>query len=249
MTYHPTYRVLLTGASGFAGNATLRQCLSDARISALASVGRRVMGVEHPKLTEVVHTDFTDQSAIAGHFDGLDAVYFCLGISQRDVPDEKMYQEITYDYTMETARLLEQHSPEAIFHFLSGAGTNVNGRFMWARVKGEAERDLSRMNLGGAVHYRPGLIVGDGVTKSHYTMERLLRPLEFLYRPLKGLSIRTSEFGQAMIQATIDGMTDAVLENRDLRDLAERYQTDPSRPQNHRDPNDRRMVDSASCRL
>ena len=227
MTDHPTYRVLITGASGFAGNAVLQQCFDDPRISAVTSVGRKLLGIEHLKLTEVVHSDFTDQSAIASHFDGVDAVYFCLGISQSDVRDEKRYREITYDYTMETARLLEQHSPEAVIHFLSGAGTNVNGRFMWARVKGEAERDLSKMSLGGAVHYRPGLIVGEGSTKARYTMERVLRPVEFVYRPLKSLSVRASEFGQAMIRATVEGMRDAVLENRDLRELAERYETDP----------------------
>lgn len=219
----PTYRVLVTGASGLAGGAVLEQCLKDPRISAVTAVGRRSLDVEHPKLTQVVHTDFADQSAIVSHYEELDAVYYCLGISQSDVRDEKRYREITYDYAMETARRLKDRSPRAVIHFLSGAGTNANGRFMWARIKGETERDLSGMSLGGAVHYRPGLIVGHGSMKSRYMAERLLRPLEFLYRPFKGLSIRASEFGQAMIQATIDGLTDAILENRDLRALAERY--------------------------
>lgn len=220
-----TYRVLITGASGFAGGAVLDQCLNDRRISAVTSVGRRSLGREHPKLTEVTHADFTDQSAIAAHYENLDAVYFCLGISQSDVPDEQRYREITYDYTMETARRLKEGSPDAVMHFLTGAGTKLNGRFMWARVKGEAERDLSNMGLGGAVHYRPALIVGHGSMRARYAMERLLRPLEFLYRPLRGLSIRADEFGQAMIQATVEGLTEGVLENRDLRTMAERYET------------------------
>ena len=225
-----TCRILITGASGFTGRAVLQQCLKDPRISAVTSVGRRSLSVEHAKLTEVVHADFTDQSAIASRYEGLDAVCFCLGISQGDVPDEKRYREITYAYTMETACRLKDHSPRAVIHFLSGAGTNVNGRFMWARIKGEAERDLSSMGLGGAVHYRPGLIVGVGSMKSRYTTEKFLRSLEFLYRPFKGLSIRTHEFGQAMIRAMIEGLTDAVLENSDLRALAERYQADPNSP-------------------
>ena len=218
-----SYRTLITGASGFAGRAVLQQSLDDPRISRVTSIGRKSLDLEHPKLTEVIHVDFNDQSAIAGHYRDLDAVHFCLGISQSDVSDERRYREITYDYTMETARRLKEHSPRAVMHFLSGAGTNVNGRFMWARIKGEAERDLSTMGLGGAVHYRPGLIVGVGSEQSRYASERLLRPLEFLYRPFKALSLRTQEFGQAMIQATVEGLTDAVLENRDLRALAERY--------------------------
>ena len=137
------YRILITPASGFAGRAVLEQCLRDYRIGAVTSVGRRSLGLAHPKLTEVIHTNFLDQSTIAGRYEGLDAVYFCLGISQSDVREEWHYREITYDYTMETARRLEVASPQAVFHFLSGAGTNVDGRFMWARVKGVAERDLS----------------------------------------------------------------------------------------------------------
>ncbi len=222
------YRVLITGASGFAGGAVLRRCLQDARISAVTSVGRRILGIQHPKLTEVAHDDFKEQSGIAKHYEGLDAVYFCLGISQSDVPDGKRYREITYDYTMETGRRLKDKSPGAVLHFLSGAGANVSGRFMWARIKGEAERDLSAMGLGGAVHYRPGLIVGQGSMKSRYVMEKLLRPLEFVYRPFQSISIRTDEFAQAMLQATVECLTDAILENRDLRVLAERYQADPN---------------------
>lgn len=226
MTDSSTHRVLITGATGFAGASVLRVCLSDGRIAAVTSVSRRPLGIEHPKLTEVVHADFEDQSAIASRYEELDAVYYCLGISQSDVPDEARYREITYDYTMESARWLKDRSPRAAMHFLSGAGTSVNGRFMWSRIKGEAERDLSAAGLGGAVHYRPALIVGDGSVQSRYTMEKLLRPLEFLYRPLKGFSIRTTEFGWAMIQATVEDIREAVLENRDLRALAERYRAE-----------------------
>jgi hypothetical protein len=64
--------------------------------------------------------------------------------------------------------------------------------------------------------------------KSRYTMEKLLRPLEFLYRPFKNLSIRADEFAQAMLQATVEGLTDGVLENRDLRALAARYGAESS---------------------
>jgi uncharacterized protein YbjT (DUF2867 family) len=224
MTEHSSYRILLTGASGFAGGAVLKLCLDDPRVSAVTSVGRKASELEHPKLTEVVHAEFDAQSAIADHYRDLDAVFFCLGISQSDVREEERYREITYGYTMESARLLREYSPRAVFHFLTGAGTNVNGRFMWARIKGEAERDLSAMGLGGAVHYRPALIVGQASEEPRYAMEKWMRPLEFLYRPFKSFSIRTGEFGCAMIQAMVEGLTDAVLENRDLRVLAERYQ-------------------------
>ncbi len=219
----PAFRVLLTGATGFAGGGVLSQCLADPRIMSVTVLGRRPVGRSHAKLLNVVLEDFIDQSAVGEHFDGLDVVFFCLGISQSDVPDPVRYRTITYEYTMETARRMKARCPDAVMHFLSGAGTKVTSRLMWARVKGEAERDLSTAGLGGAVHYRPALVVGERGMSSRYRAERLLRPLEPLYRPLRGLSLRASELGQAMIQATVEGTTSGTFENRDIRDLADRY--------------------------
>ena len=49
---------------------------------------RRSTGVQHPKLREIVHADYLDYSAVAGEFAGVDACYFCLGVSVSQVPDE-----------------------------------------------------------------------------------------------------------------------------------------------------------------
>ncbi len=107
-----------------------------------------------------------------------------------------------------------------MFHFLSGAGTHVDGRWMWARIKGETERDLGSVGLGGVVAYRPALIMGGPGELSRYRTEAVLRPLEFLYRPFRGFSVRTRELGAAMVQAAVDGRREGVLENRDLRRMA-----------------------------
>ena len=134
-----TMRVALFGATGAAGSGVLRQCLADARVTEIIAVTRRPLGVASPKLTEVIWSDFLDLEPLAKRLTGLDACFYCLGISQTQVPDPARYREITYDFTMAAAQTLLRHSPAHTFHFLSGSGADPTGRsrILFARVKGE----------------------------------------------------------------------------------------------------------------
>ncbi len=57
-------KVILFGGSGMVGQGVLRECLIDPGVETVLSVGRSPLGVQHPKLREIVHKDFTDYSAI-----------------------------------------------------------------------------------------------------------------------------------------------------------------------------------------
>jgi hypothetical protein len=46
------------------------------------------------------------------------------------------------DFAVAAARALWRASPDAVFQFISGKSTRLDSRYMWARVKGETERDL-----------------------------------------------------------------------------------------------------------
>src|SRR4051794_27738834 len=117
------------------GQGVLRECLRAADVDQVISVVRAPGGTRDPKLVEVVHADFSDFSAIADRFAGVDACLFCLGVSSAGMT-EADYTRITYDTTMAAARLVPR---TAVFIYVSGAGTG--GRSMWARVKGKTEDD------------------------------------------------------------------------------------------------------------
>ena len=72
----------------------LRACLASPRVSEVRSVSRRTTGARHAKLREIIHDDFLDYTAIAGEFAGIDACFFCLGISVTPVPAEADYRRI-----------------------------------------------------------------------------------------------------------------------------------------------------------
>jgi uncharacterized protein YbjT (DUF2867 family) len=107
-------RVVIVGASGMVGGYALRYLLEDPAVGGVTSIGRRTLGVSHPKLTEILHSDFADCSALAGALSGQDAAVFCLGVYTGAVPDAEL-RRITVDYTVEFARVLRAGSPNATF--------------------------------------------------------------------------------------------------------------------------------------
>ncbi|MFJ9704871.1 epimerase [Streptomyces sp. NPDC101234] len=150
--------VLLFGASGMVGQGVLRACLLAPTVDSVLVVGRRPLGVTHPKLTEVSHDDFTDLTAVGDRLTGVDACFYCLGVSSAGM-SEAEYTRVAYDFTPAAARALVAASPGPTFTYVSGEGTDSTeqGRTMWARVKGRAENDLLATPMN-AYMFRPDYI-------------------------------------------------------------------------------------------
>lgn len=211
--------VLVFGATGLAGSGVLRACLDAPAVTEVRALVRRATGVSHPKLREIVHADYLDYSAVAGEFAGVDACYFCLGVSVSQVPDEAVYRRIHQAFPIAAATLLRSRSPAAQFHYLSGGRAGVKSRWMWARVKGEAERDL--MAEFSATCWRPAMIDGDQVA-SQPPLTNFLRPvLRAVFKPFRGMYVWNDDIGRAMLQATKQGIKNRIIENAELRDLAD----------------------------
>ena len=211
---------MIFGATGAAGGSVLRFCLGASEVREVRAVVRRPPRVTHDKLRVVVHEDFLDYSTGAPAFEGVDTCFFCLGVSATRVPGEADYRRITRDFAVAAAGALKRASPAASFHFISGMGTRADGRFMWARVKAEAERDL--IALVDATCYRPAAI--DGVrSESAATWYAPLLPLAKLFAPFRSLYISGDDLARAMLQATAEDLRGVVLENAQMRDLADRY--------------------------
>jgi len=165
-----------------------------------------------------VHKDFQDYRGVEEAFAGVDACLFCLGISATQVSGEEEYRRITSGFAVAAARALKAQSPGAAFHFISGQGTRLTSRFMWARVKAETEREL--MKAVDAVCWRPAAIDGapsDNAPRAY----KVLRPLFRVLKPFRSLYISGEDLGRAMLRATIEGMRGRVIENAEIRDMAE----------------------------
>lgn len=218
-------RVIVFGVSGMVGHGVLDACLRDARVDDILVVGRRPLNLRHPKVREVVHTDFTDFTAIQGEFEGLDACFFCLGVSAAGRSEEE-YTRITYDYTLAAARAVGADNPSLTFAYVSGEGTDSTeaGRSMWARVKGRTENALLAMPFH-AYMFRPGYIrpqrgavSGTAAYRWMYRLTSWLYPL--LHRLAPQYTTTTERLGRAMIAVVgLNGRGPCVLHSPDINRL------------------------------
>jgi len=222
-----TTRVVIVGASGMVGGYALRFLLEDAAVGGVTSIGRRNLGVSHPKLTEILHSDFADCSPLADALTGHDAAVYCLGAYTGAVPDEEL-RRITVDYTVEFARVLRVSSPNATFAFLSGSGADPTGRsrMAFARYKGEAEKTLSAAGFPHVYIFRPAYIYPVQPRREPNLSYRLLRAIYPVFRVLfPNQVIRADDLARTMADAAVRGIGEGrtvVLENRDIRHLVVR---------------------------
>jgi uncharacterized protein YbjT (DUF2867 family) len=215
--------VVLMGASGMIGSGALLECLADPSVRRVRAIVRSPTGRQHDKLTEIVHGDLLDLSAIEDQLEGIDACLWCLGVSAGGL-SEVEYRRITHDMTVACIDTLHRLNPDLAVCFVSGAGTSLQGRQMWARVKGEAERYVLDKGLRHATVFRPAAILPlKGVvskTASYRVMYVSLGWLIGLLRPvLPGMITDTVTLGRALIRAARGEAPKATLENADINRL------------------------------
>jgi uncharacterized protein YbjT (DUF2867 family) len=219
-------RLVIVGATGMVGGYALRYALENSAVGGVTSIGRRKVGISHPKLKEVSHPDFADCSALADWFAGQDAAIFCLGTYTGAVSDAEL-RTITVGYTVEFARVLRSSSPGAAFSFLSGNGADPTGRnrLPFARYKGEAENALLAAGFPHVYLFRPAYIYPVEPRKEPNFSYRLLRAIYPAFQLLfPNQVIRADDLARAMVDVAIQG-TDLgakVFENRDIRAMVKR---------------------------
>ncbi|HSZ08665.1 MAG TPA: NAD-dependent epimerase/dehydratase family protein [Steroidobacteraceae bacterium] len=214
-------RLVIAGASGMVGGHALRYALQNPNVEHVTSIGRRNIGISHPKLTEVMHPDFTDCSALAETLSRQDAALFCLGTYTGAVPDAEL-RKITLDYTIEFARVLHAASPDAEFTFLSGNGADPTGRsrLAFARYKGAAEKALLEAGFPRVYIFRPAYIYPVEPRKEPNFGYRLLRVVYPAFRTLfPNLVVRSDDLGRVMVDVSVRDTGEResrVFENREI---------------------------------
>ncbi len=204
------------------GEGVLHECLNSADVEQVLIINRKPSGISHPKLKEIIHSNFIDFSAIESQLSGYNACYFCLGVSSIGMK-EQQYTQMTYELTMKVATTLSKLNSGMTFCYVSGAATDSTekGKSMWARVKGKTENDLMKLPFKKAYMFRPGYMhptLGLKNTLKYYKYLSWLYP--FLKPFMSKFMSTLAELGQAMINVTLKGYDKNILEVVDIVKVA-----------------------------
>ena len=202
------------------GEGVLHECFQHSDVEDILVVGRRSCGYTHLKLKEIVHPNLHDLSSIEDQLKGYNACFFCLGMSSVGVKEPE-FHKVTYELTMHFAKTLSRLNLNMTFCYISGRGTNENGKMMWQRVKGKTESDLMKLPFKQVYNFRPGVIKptkGLKNTLPLYKWMGWMLPIINTIAPKSVVSLK--QIGDAMINATTKGYEKKILGVKDIIKLS-----------------------------
>ena len=215
-------KIIITGTTGMVGEGVLHVALNHPDITEVLIVNRRSLGMTHPKLRELIHADFFDLSSIEEQLKGYDACLFCLGVSSVGMSEEQ-YFHFTHTLTLHFANTLLKSSPQAVFSYISGSGTDstAQGKMMWARVKGKTENDLMALPFKDVYCFRPGYLHPiEGMKHTHKYYKYIGWMYPFFRLVLSKYTSTLDELANAMLSVSKNGFSKKIIEVKDIQLLA-----------------------------
>ena len=219
------YDVVITGSTGMVGKGVLLECLDHNWVEKVLVVNRSSINLTHPKLKELLVSDFMDLKNIEDDLKGYNACFFSLGVSSIGISKED-YTKITYELTMHFAKTFLDKNKDSIFTYVTGAGTDSTekGKVHWARVKGKTENRILDMPFRAAYMFRPGYIHPyRGVGSKIIWVSLLYGIFGILYQILKFFprtATNSINMGRAMIYCLNGEYKEKILNNKEINEVA-----------------------------
>lgn len=212
-------KVIITGASGMIGSLIVDMCLNRADVAQVTCITRKPLALQHPKLVNVVHDNFTDYTAITAHLQQQDICFYCIGVYTGQVPAAE-FNAITIDYTIAFARALREQNANATFCLLSGQGADSTekSKILFAKAKGISENQLLALQFAHTYIFRPGYIYPVTPRKEPNSMYLWMRRLyKLMVKIYPNVGVTSVQLAAKMVAIGFDGGTKTIYENADIR--------------------------------
>lgn len=180
--------VMLLGATGLVGSATLRLLLASDAVDTVIAPGRKALSA-HPKLVNVVVGDLLALADMPEPWRGVDAVVCALGTTRKKAGSDAAFRHVDLDIPVALARTALAAGVPA-FSYVSSIGADANSSLLYTRTKGEAEVALAAVGFRSLTIVRPGFIAGPRAEKR--PVEAAVTLLLRFFGPLLPLSMRAS---------------------------------------------------------
>ncbi len=193
----------MAGATGLVGREILAVLLADKTVSAVHSVGRRSLPMQHPKLVQHI-VDFKATPALPV-LPKVDDCFIALGTTIKVAGSQAAFRAVDFE-AVQTVALAALAAGATKSGVVSAMGADFQSSIFYNRVKGEMESALSAMGFQTLIFARPSMLAGhrDALNQPTRAGERigllLMRSLKPLI-PANYRAIEARDVANAMVQA------------------------------------------------
>ncbi|GAB5557486.1 MAG: oxidoreductase [Schleiferiaceae bacterium] len=209
-----------TGAVGFELLQNIRQFWPDTSI--YAPVRQSVETFAHEEGVHRIQGDVSHPSTF--DFSEIDALFMCVGTTQKKTPDKEVYKAIDYGIPLAWSQWAKEKQVEKMV-VISALGANPKSSVFYNKLKGEMEVAVIQHGTKETYIVRPSLLMGERKEKrvgeelaiAFYKKLGMLIPKKY-----KGVTYETVAL--AMMSLAQSGNTEHTIESQDLAALAEKVQ-------------------------
>ncbi len=194
---------IVLGATGLVGSQLVRLLLDNNSFDRVKILARRSTGIIHDKVEEII-IDFDQAEQWAEQVIG-DVLFSAFGTTLNKAGSKDAQYKIDYHYQFLVARLAAENGvPDCVV--VSAPGADPNSKLFYNRIKGELDRDVSKLGFDKLRIIQPSILTGIREEprmgeKIGVIMARLFLWIPGIrkYRPISGEKV-----AKAMIQAYND---------------------------------------------
>lgn len=147
---------VLFGPTGAVGKEVLHLLISDHRYERVVAFSRKVLPVEHPKLTVVLDA-LSDLEKLADKITGHD-LFCCLGTTSRKAGNRDAYRQVDLEMPAKLAEIASRNNFEG-FITISSIGAGKMGRGFYLDLKTEMEDRVIQHEFKRLAIVRPSLLI------------------------------------------------------------------------------------------
>lgn len=183
-------KAIVIGATGLIGTQLVQRLAAEKRITQVVAITRTAVAYGSEKIVNEV-IDFKNLENHSELFRG-DIFFSCLGTTMKQAGSIREQRKVDFDYQYRAAQIC---SKNGLNHYIlvSSSGANASSKSPYLKMKGELEREVSRLSFKRITIIQPSLLKGEretfrlGESIANWLLP-LLCSLSFFkkYRPISG---------------------------------------------------------------
>jgi len=195
-------KAVVIGATGLVGHELVKLLTRDHRFDKVKVFVRKSTGLKSDKLEEHL-IDFDDEKSWAHLVQG-DVLFSALGTTLSQAGSKDAQYKIDYTYQFNFAKAAATHGIPT-YVLVSSAGANPDSMIFYSRMKGELEREVTKLGIESVYLIQPSLLVGERA-KSRFGEKLSFKVLQGLnaiglfrkYKPITGQTVAKAMLNESL---------------------------------------------------